>query len=318
MAEAGQALDGVLLLNKPPGITSHDAVQIVRKTISQKRVGHTGTLDPAAEGLLLICIGKATKIAQFMTGMDKTYKADICLGYETTTYDREGEFLNSEPNEIPDLSDTEIEVILKSFSGKIIQKVPAYSAVRVNGKRLHELARKNIEVETPEREIEIKEIIKISYEKPILTIRVSCSKGTYIRTLAYDIGKAIGCGAYMKHLVREQVGNHSLSDALSIESMKESYNDGSLTNHLLRYDQVLSFSSMIVKDDFTPSVFNGVDINSEFIAEVEGRFTSGDHIFLKNGDRTPLAIGTANKDSEHIFQENSAEDKIFNYVRVLN
>ncbi|MCH7946878.1 MAG: tRNA pseudouridine(55) synthase TruB, partial [candidate division Zixibacteria bacterium] len=202
MKTSSTPYSGILLLNKQPGITSHDEIMNVRNIIGQKRVGHTGTLDPQAEGLLVICIGSATKIVQYLSNFDKSYEAEIYLGKSSTTYDSEGEITSDMPEAAPDFSAEEFSEILDEFRGTFTQKVPAYSAIRINGKHLYELARAGKEVERPERQVTISELEVISYNKPRLTIRVSCSKGTYIRTLADDIGNKLKCGAYLSALKR--------------------------------------------------------------------------------------------------------------------
>ncbi|MEE8149321.1 MAG: tRNA pseudouridine(55) synthase TruB, partial [candidate division Zixibacteria bacterium] len=183
LTDSSTPYNGILLLNKQRGITSHEAVMKIRNAIGQKRVGHTGTLDPQAEGLLVICIGSATKIVQYLSNFDKSYEAEIYLGKSSTTFDSEGEITGDMPKAAPDFSAEEFSDILDEFRGSFSQKVPAYSAVRVDGKHLYELARAGKTVERPARLVTITELEVVSYNKPHLTIRVSCSKGTYIRTL---------------------------------------------------------------------------------------------------------------------------------------
>ena len=194
--------NGILLLNKRQNITSHQAVLEVREIIRQRRVGHTGTLDPKAQGLIVVCIGRATKIVQFVSDFDKTYEAEIFLGRTSSTYDSEGIIKDGMPKAAPNLSLFEFQNLLNEFIGRKIQKVPAHSAVRVNGNHLYEYARAGQEVELPVREIEIKSIKTINFEYPKLTFQVTCSKGTYIRSLASDIGERLECGAYLSNLNR--------------------------------------------------------------------------------------------------------------------
>ena len=186
-------MDGILNIYKEKGFTSHDVVAVVRRTINQKKVGHTGTLDPDAEGVLPICVGKATKLADYIMNTGKTYEAEITLGVETTTQDSSGEVT---ARQSVDFNEEKIEQAVYSFNGDYMQIPPMYSAVKVNGKKLYELARKGQEIERKARKVEIRDISIIEFMPPDkIKISVDCSKGTYIRTLAADIGIKLGCGA---------------------------------------------------------------------------------------------------------------------------
>ncbi|MCX6826576.1 MAG: tRNA pseudouridine(55) synthase TruB, partial [candidate division Zixibacteria bacterium] len=183
--------DGILLCHKPFGVSSHDVIANLRQVIGQRRMGHTGTLDPLATGLMLICLGRATKIAQFLSDMDKTYEAEIKLGVRSSTFDAEGVIENDPPQPVPNLSKAEMEDIFSEFRGSIRQKVPAFSAIKRNGQRLYKAARMGKKVNPPERNIEIKEIKLIGINLPFVNFVVCCSKGTYIRSLAQDIGSKL-------------------------------------------------------------------------------------------------------------------------------
>jgi tRNA pseudouridine55 synthase len=308
--------NGILLLNKRPNITSHAAVSEVRGIIRQRRVGHTGTLDPKAEGLVVVCIGKATKIVQFISDFDKAYEAEIYLGKTSNTFDSEGTITNSMPKSAPDKFNDEMQNVLNSFTGKILQKVPAHSAVRVNGQRLYESARAGHEVELPIREVEIMSIELLSYEKPILKIKVTCSKGTYIRSLANDIGSKLECGGYLFSLKRTNVGNLQLEGAMDIRDVEELHNRGKLSQQLLSFVDVLNYSGILVSDEFKNRVLDGLDLKATDITGTTGEFTIGDRVLLKDKFGNPLAIGRAEIDSSQIMQ--AQKDKIFTYSRVLN
>ena len=217
-------LHGVLLLDKRMGWTSHDVVAWSRRRVSQKRIGHTGTLDPAATGLLPLCLGDATRLAEYLTGHDKTYEAEIMLGYVSNTYDLDGEV--QADTQATSISAKQIEFILQKFRGVIQQQAPAYSAIMVQGKRLYQLARAGIEVELPVREVIINSLDNLNPQKEMydpgssLKLRVTCSKGTYIRSLAHDIGQELGCGALLKSLKRTQSGLFKLEDAYSMEQVE--------------------------------------------------------------------------------------------------
>ncbi len=307
---------GILLLNKQPGITSHDEIMNVRNIIGQKRVGHTGTLDPQAEGLLVICIGSATKIVQYLSNFDKSYEAEIYLGKSSTTYDSEGEITSDMPEAAPDFSAEEFSEILDEFRGTFTQKVPAYSAIRINGKHLYELARAGKEVERPERQVTISELEVVSYNKPRLTIRVSCSKGTYIRTLADDIGNKLKCGAYLSALKRTGVNGLLLENALTIDEVEQLHQSGKLEERLLSFREMLDFRCIFVSDIFKEKVISGATLTSSDISGTDGNFSTGDRVLLKDQNGNALAIGRAEVDSSEISK--SADSKIFTYSRVLN
>ncbi len=318
MEKKRKSYDGVLLLDKPAGWTSHDVVAKVRRIIDQRRVGHTGTLDPLATGLLVVCVGRATKIAQFLSGHDKTYEAEICLGMTSPTFDSEGIRDDQTSEKIANLTADQIESLLDAYRGTITQKVPAYSAVRVDGQRLHRLARKQIEIDLPEREVEIKEIEVLDYTKPSLRLRVTCSKGTYIRSLADDIGRDWGCGGYLANLTRTAVGEFRLSEALTLEQLEHHHADDSLQDSLLPFDRAMHCSALTITEDFRPGVLAGASLTRHHIAAVEGDFMVGDSIFLKDTGGEVLAIGKAMVASHSITDAAHNGNALFDYIRVLN
>jgi tRNA pseudouridine55 synthase len=316
MTDEQTKYNGILLLNKPPNITSHQAVVEIRQAIRQRRAGHTGTLDPKAEGLLVICIGRATKIVQFVSDFDKSYEAEIFLGKRSTTFDSEGVLEDDLPKAAPDFSVEEFADVLSEFKGSINQKVPSFSAVRIQGKRLYESARSGEEVERPERLVEIDELEVISYDKPILKLKVSCSKGTYIRTLADDIGNKLECGAYLAALKRTSVSGLLLENALTIDEVNDLHQSGRLEEQLLSLQDVLDYSGICVSDDFKDKVINGTDLTSSDVSSTDGQFATGDKVLLKDKSGNALAIGRAEIDSSEL--PNSDDTKIFTYSRVLN
>ncbi len=209
-------MNGVLVIDKPVGPTSHDVVAKVRKLLKEKAIGHTGTLDPAATGVLPLVVGGATKIARFLTGGDKTYDAVIALGTTTTTLDGEGEVLETKP---VTCTPAEVEVALKSFVGPIEQVPPMYSAKKIDGKRLYELARKGVEVEREAKKVTIYTLDVRRVELPLVELSVCCSAGTYVRVLAQDLGVKLGCGGHLKQLRRTVAGPFSLADAVTLEAL---------------------------------------------------------------------------------------------------
>jgi len=244
-------MDGILPLWKPKGMTSHDCVIKVRNIFHTKKVGHTGTLDPNVEGVLVICIGEATKIVQYLTPLNKTYIAECYLGISTETEDAEGKVIDREPITKP-ITKQEIDHVLKSFTGEIIQVPPMYSAVRVKGKRLYEYARANEYVERPKRKVNIYELINLAETKEILKkfkIKVTCSAGTYIRTLCVDIGKKLGYPAHMSHLVRIEANSFTAKETVTFEEMYEAKQANRLSKLLLPLIRGLKHMDFIQVDD---------------------------------------------------------------------
>ena len=212
-------LDGILIIDKPTGITSHDVVAKVRKALKTKKVGHTGTLDPLATGVLVVCVEKATKLVNYLTCDEKTYEVEMKFGIKTDTGDITGKIIDEDTNYDIDIS--KIQRTIGKFIGKQEQIPPMYSAIKVNGKKLYELAREGIEIEREARKIEIFEIKNIEWKDEILKYTVHCSKGTYIRSLCEDIARELGTIGTMTNLRRIQSGEFQIKDAIKIEDISE-------------------------------------------------------------------------------------------------
>lgn len=215
---------GVLIIDKPEGITSHDVVAKVRKALHTKKVGHTGTLDPLATGVLVVCVEKATKLVQYLTCENKTYEVQMKLGVKSDTGDITGNVIETDDNISEKLSELKLEKIhetLNTFLGAQKQVPPMYSAIKVNGKKLYEYAREGIEIEREERDIEIHSIENVSFENDILKYTVSCSKGTYVRSLCEDIAKKLGTCGTMTVLRRTVTGEFEIKDSIQIEEISE-------------------------------------------------------------------------------------------------
>lgn len=211
-------MDGLILINKQKGFTSHDVVNVIRKKLNTKKVGHTGTLDPNATGVLPILVGKATKISKYLMEHDKTYIATLKLGEKTDTGDSEGQVI--EEKSIPkDLRKEDINDVLQNFFGKQKQVPPMYSAIKINGKKLYEYAREGKEVKLEAREIEIYKIELLEYQNNKIKFEVECSKGTYIRTLCEDIAKKLGTVGYMEELQRTKVNNFRIEDSILLDDI---------------------------------------------------------------------------------------------------
>lgn len=236
----GRKLNGVLLLDKPIGMSSNAALQIVKRLFYAAKAGHTGNLDPLATGMLPICLGEATKLSAYLLDADKVYVGTCKLGVKTTSGDAEGEVI--ETRDVPELDKDRIETILASFTGEIDQIPPMHSAIKLNGQPLYKLARQGIEVERKPRRVTIRELRLLRAEGDEIDIYVHCSKGTYIRTLAEEIGEALGCGAHLGQLRRTQVGPFLEDGMVSLDALREEEAEGgaeSLDHHLLPMDSAL-------------------------------------------------------------------------------
>lgn len=230
---------GILNINKPEGLTSHDVVVKLRKLLKIKKVGHTGTLDPQATGVLLICIGKATKLSNLLSSKNKGYTAGMKIGITTDTQDIWGNIL--EKKECSNLNIEQIKEAFLHFTGEINQVPPMYSAVKHKGKRLYKLAREGYIVERTPRKVTINSIEKISYKEdayPEIIFKVSCSSGTYIRTLCEDIGKYLGYGACMFSLVRTKIGSYTIEDAVTLEKLSEVIKNETFFNYLIPMERI--------------------------------------------------------------------------------
>jgi len=214
---AKRKIDGVLLLDKPAGMSSNQALQKARWLLSAEKAGHTGTLDPFATGLLPLCFGEATKFSQFLLDADKTYLATIRLGVRTSTADPEGEIVETRPVET---SRADVERILPRFTGDILQVPPMHSALKRAGRPLYEYARKGIELEREARKVTVHAIELVAIDDDTLTCRIHCGKGMYVRSLAEDIGSALGCGAHLSALRRERAGPFDIRDAVTVPELE--------------------------------------------------------------------------------------------------
>ena len=212
--------DGIVVINKPNGVTSHDVVESVRRCFKMSRVGHAGTLDPLATGVLVMLLGNSTKLFDKFVGFDKAYQATLVLGTATTTADTQGKVIEQKPFE--HITKQQILDILKTFLGETQQIPPMVSALKVKGKKLYELARKGIEVKREPRLIKIHRLDLLEFNPPHVKFYLECSKGTYVRQLAEDVGKILGCGACICQIERTKVGDFSIDQAVKIEDLNES------------------------------------------------------------------------------------------------
>lgn len=272
-------MNGLIILNKPLNISSHDAVFRVKKILKEKKVGHTGTLDPLASGILIICVGSATKLSQYLTTDTKVYRAKIMLGLSTKTYDLEGE-VEEEVDEV-NLTETQIDEVIKSFLGKSMQLPPIYSAIKKDGKKLYEYALKGQTVEVEPREIEVFEAVRVGNiikenGKLVFEVELNVSKGTYIRSIASDIGKKLGVPSVLAGLVRSECSGFTLEDACTLEDVENSnFKLISLVDALKDYVKVSD-------EDSIKKAKNGMKISYRFIKETYG--STPDCFVVTNGD----------------------------------
>jgi len=229
------SLDGILLIDKDPGWTSHDVVAKARAIVSQRRIGHTGTLDPMATGLLVLCLGQATRLVEYMTGHAKRYLGEITLGVATATDDAEGEVLAACAP--PELDSAALRALESRFSGEIRQRPPAFSAVKVHGQRAYVAARKGNPLEIPERNVTVHDLALDRVRPGVLSVRIHCGAGTYVRSIARDIGEALGCGAHLSSLRRLSVGTFRVEDAINLNQLAQVVANGRLEDLLLAPDE---------------------------------------------------------------------------------
>jgi tRNA pseudouridine55 synthase len=254
-------MDGVLNVYKPIGMTSYDVVHKIKKLCYTKKVGHTGTLDPEASGVLPICIGKATKIADYIMNDNKIYKAELKLGIITDSYDRVGKVLST--NEVTVDEETIIQVI-KSFIGENYQIPPMYSAIKINGQKLYNLARQGIEIEREARKVYIYDVQIININLPYVEFLVKCSKGTYIRSLCYDIGNKLSCGGTMWNLERVETGDFKLTDAVKLDLLTSE----NVNEYLIPISEALAkYETIHIDNKFEKLLLNGVVLNNQSLLE---------------------------------------------------
>ena len=287
-------MDNIIVVNKDKDYTSRDVVNVIGKIFNTKKVGHTGTLDPLATGVLIVCMNKALKVVDLITASDKEYIAKVVLGIDTDTLDITGNIINECKT---DVNVDMVKSVLNSFVGKSIQEVPKYSAVKVNGKKLYEYARNGIDVELPKREIQIFDIELISDIDIVdghqeFSFRVKVSKGTYIRSLIRDIGVKLGCFACMKELTRTKQGKFSIDESYTLNDIKNG------NYKLLNIKDVIDIEKVVVSDNMLFKIKNGMILDKFFISDKA--------LILDNNGNEIGIYKTYNKDSKKV-----KPDKIF-------
>ena len=281
-------MDGLINVYKERGFTSHDVVAKLRGILKQKKIGHTGTLDPEAEGVLPVCLGKATKVCELLTDKDKTYQAVLLLGMETDTQDTTGTVTARAP---VTASEEDVREAVQSFTGSYDQIPPMYSALKINGKKLYDLARAGKEVERKARTVQIHEIRIEEIALPRVIMTVTCSKGTYIRTLCYDIGRKLGCGGCMEKLLRTRVERFTLEEAYTLSQIEKIRDEGQLEEILTPVDRLFSQYPLF-----------------QAVSEAEKRLENGNPLLcedlteVKEPERGPVRIYAADGRFSGIYQ----------------
>jgi tRNA pseudouridine55 synthase len=279
---------GFLLVDKPAGPTSHDIVQVARRAIRERRIGHTGTLDPTATGLLMLCIGKATRLQSFLLAWEKTYEGEIALGLATTTYDTEGEPL-APAQPVPPLGETLVAELEARFSGSISQLPPPYSAKKLAGRKLYELARAGEEVPLEPKQVTIHELRLTPRGGDRLAFSVTCSSGTYVRSLAHDIGELLRCGGHLAALRRARIGPWLANDAVSVETLTTCPAEIPVSAWVSLRQARLPFAEVGLNPTALAHFTHGQEV---VVRELDGPFSPGSQVAVRDRDGNLIGIGT--------------------------
>ena len=277
-------MNGILLVDKPAGLTSHDVVSRLRRASNMRRIGHTGTLDPAATGLLILCIGPATRLSEFLTGLEKTYEGTLRLGITTATYDLDGEVVRERP--VPALTEDAIREVFAKFTGDIMQAPPQVSAVKIDGERSYKRARRGEDVKPEPRPVSVLAFELLSWNTPDIGFRVQCTRGTYARSLCHDVGEQLGCGGVLAELRRTAVGKHHIENAASLDDLAD---PESVQARLLPIGDALDLPAVTVNKGARQVIATGGHITSP---DLRGPcpLTSG-WVQIKDDDGDLLALG---------------------------
>ena len=279
-------MSGVLVVDKPVGMTSHEVVQIIRRGTNIRRAGHTGTLDPRASGVLVILIGPAVRLSEYVSASDKRYQAVIRMGANTDTYDSDGQVTRTNPI---DVTEEQFETELKKFIGEIKQTPPPYSAIKMQGRPAYEMAREGEEVEMQPRIINVYSLDVLEWAPPEVTVDVHCSSGTYVRSLAYDIGEKLGCGAMLAGLRRTKSGRFTLKDAVPLRKLIESFDSNSWYKYVIPAAEALAeWSALTLNNEQVEAIRHGHRIPGEGKAGemVRGITEQGELVALLEFDET--------------------------------
>ena len=282
-------MNGIINVLKPPGMTSHDVVNYIRRLTGIKKVGHTGTLDPGAAGVLPVCVGKATRVAEYLISYDKCYRAECTFGVSTDTQDDFGQILDV--CDASYLTENSISDVLMAFTGRLEQVVPMFSAVKVNGKKLYEHARAGQQIEREARSIYVYSLTPLYYEdlgtpSPKVLFEIICSKGTYVRTICHDMGHKLGCGGHMSFLIRTKAGDFTVNEAITLEELKDYADNDLLDQALVPIDLVLKNMLPIqVRESAVASVIAGNRLYPPGVIELPAYLLEGQIVRLRWEDK---------------------------------
>jgi len=308
-------MDGLILVNKQRGMSSHDVVKILRQLTRVRKIGHAGTLDPTAEGLLLACVGKATKLTSFLQELDKTYYGRMVFGVTTSTLDEEGEGLVNV--DASTLTEQRVESIFEQFQGKLSQIPPMHSAIHWHGERLYNLARAGTTVDLNPRTVHIYDLDLVGFLPglhPAAEFRLRCSKGTYVRSVCRDVGEASGFGAYQAFLQRTNVGNFSLEEARTLDELSKIAAIGRLPDVVMDMIEILPhFPKVCLKAGADRLVKWGRPLYLSHVAELSPMLEKGDRVRLCSSEGRLLALGVALQSGLHFVRDKAG----FKYLRVL-
>ncbi|GIM47845.1 tRNA pseudouridine synthase B [Collibacillus ludicampi] len=285
-------MNGILVVNKPSGFTSHQVVAAVRRLTGIKKVGHTGTLDPEVRGVLPLCIGSATRVAEYMLDQSKAYHAEMTFGFATNTQDSSGTVTERVDRVV--LNEEDIRRVFARFTGTIVQTPPAFSAVKIQGKRAYDLARQGVDVEIPQRQVTIHSLqiekMDLEREDPKIVFTVECSKGTYVRTLCHDIGRALGVPAHMSQLIRTRSGPYRLEDSYTLEEIDVACAEGRFAELLLSASTAVSYMPLYrIKKSQEHRVANGMPLRVPYLKGFEG-LQIGERIRVEDDSARLLAV----------------------------
>lgn len=309
------SLNEIISVHKPVGPSSFAMVQAVRKVLNVKKAGHIGTLDPLAEGVLPICLDRATRIIQFMIGLPKVYQGTLTLGSVTDTQDQSGKVLaTADPSAV---TEAKVREALSAFVGEQGQIPPMFSAKKKNGVPLYKMARNGVTISRDPVTIHIYSLEFLGMKGNEVTFRTHCSSGTYIRTLCHDLGQKLGCGAHMSQLIRERVGSFDLKSSLTLDELKHAQTDGSLSGKLLQTDQALSFLPEIrISPDRVESIVHGVALTKSAICKASHRFKPGMN-FRVTSENNPLVAIVVPLVDQDAFDTMRPDQAAFKLKRVL-
>jgi tRNA pseudouridine55 synthase len=314
-------VNGFLLVDKPEGLSSFKVVSKTRYALGIEKAGHCGTLDPLATGLLIVCLGRATKLAQFISKQDKSYTTEITLGYTSTTFDRDGELTAGDSRRIP--TREEIDQLIPEFVGDIQQIAPMFSAVKHLGQPLYKYALKNQVVEQRLRDVHVKSIDVASYEYPRLIIDVACSSGTYIRSLADDIGERLGCGGHVNSLRRTSIGKWNVNDAFPLQTIidrnaadEEPPGGQSFFGRaFISMEEMLDFPTLSVSELRSLEIPNGVPIRAQDIVRQDDSIKIGELVAVRTCQGVLLAVGRMIGNAAALAESDNSP--VVEYVRVI-